>query len=746
MKLNAEFERELQKAIQQAHQEQYEIFSVEHLLGAVLQTARLKPLLHNLGVMPDKLLHELKDFTQQHIPKRKNADAKLPPVMSLGAQRMLQSAWQHSLSAGTQELRPEDLLVALYGEPESFALFLWRDKFGIARLKLLNEISHGSSGLGASHTKGETGSSEELGAVSAMERFCTHWSAADRETELPDFLQRDYLLKRLVQILSRQKRHHPLLVGDPGVGKTSLALNFAKRLLKGNVPKNLKALQFYELHTHKLMAGAKFRGELEERIELLSRELRAGEAKILFIDDIASLLATGNSGGQGLEISHLLRPLLESAKIHVIAACNHKEYKNALQKSNLQRFFQKLNIEECSKDEALAILAHKKTELENFHKLEIPPASLERAIDLAKRYLAERKLPDNAIDLLDEAGARLKLKEDHSKQLLPESLSEVVAEMTAIATENLQSQEGERLKHLQAKLKDKIFGQDLAVETLVKAIKFSFAGLAKENKPIGSYLFAGPSGVGKTELAIQLAQQLGLHFEKFDMSEYLEKHSVARLVGAPPGYVGYEEGGLLTDAISKHPYAVILMDEIEKAHPELINILLQIMDAGSLTDANGKNVDCRNIVLILTSNAGSKDFAKGSIGIGTRTGAAFDRAQLRNYFSPEFLNRLDAIVDFKPLSKEILQQVTQKFVADINQQLQKKAVQIQASEAAIAYLVDKAYDPVFGARPIHRQIDQDIKGPLVDEILYGRLRSGGQVWVELKDGQLDIRIEAAPGN
>ncbi|MAF92314.1 MAG: AAA family ATPase [Bdellovibrionota bacterium] len=743
MKLSPEFEIELQKAIQKAHQENFEIFSIEHLLTAILSTPRVNEISKNMGIPRESIVKELKTYIEDNIPKRKKENNKMPPVMSVGAQRMLQTAWHHSINSGGSEVRPEDLLVALYGEDESFGLFLFKDKFGVARLQLLNEISHGRSAT-KEFAVDEMGAEAENSFRSATDSFCSKLSDPAFKDQLPDFVERDYLLKRLVQILSRKKRNNPLLIGDPGVGKTTLARNFALRIQKANVPKNLKNLDYYELHITKLMAGAKFRGELEERMAALTAELTKEGKKVLFIDDIASLLNTGNSGGQGIEVGHLLRPLMEAENIFVIASCNHKEYKSIFEKNNAgARFFQKLNIEECSVTEAQKIIATKINEYEKFHKVKIPETSVHKAIDLGKRYLSDRKLPDNALDLIDETCARLKLKEDTENIELSEAeLSAVIAEMTSISTENLQSAEGAKLKDLKKNLLDKIFGQDEAVNALVEAVKFSFAGLSRENKPIGNYLFAGPTGVGKTELAIQLSKNLGLHFEKFDMSEYLEKHSVARLVGAPPGYVGYEEGGLLTDAISKHPYSVILMDEIEKAHPDLINILLQIMDSGSITDSNGKTVDCRNIVLIMTSNAGSKDNSKGSIGIAGAQLKAFDKTQLKNFFSPEFLNRLDSVLEFKPLSKEILIDVTKKFIRDMNLQLAKKKVEVEVTDEVIRHIVDIAYDPLYGARPIHRQIDKEIKAKLVDEILYGKLsENGGKVSISKKDEELVFTIK-----
>lgn len=732
MKLNTEFEFQLQKSLQKAHKEDYEIFSIEHMLICLTETARVQKLFKNLNLDKDQIKLELESYIEKNVPKRKNNKDDMPPIMSVGAQRMLQASWHHCMNSGKTQVNPEDLLVSLYAEEESFALHLLQDKHKISRLNLVNEVSHG--------TKLDPDDSEEDSEMdsfqSASDVFCTNWNS-DNVNEIDDFVARDYLLKRLVQILSRKTRNNPLLLGDSGVGKTSLARNFAKRLANGNVPSNLKNLEFFELHISKLVAGAKFRGELEERMGHLYQDLKKPGKKLLFIDDIASLLNTGNSQGQGLDISHIFRPILEDQNIHVIACCNHKEFKNIFEKNNPNtRFFQKLNIEECSKEEAAEILSTKVKSYEGYHKVSIPKESIKKSIELAARYLSDRKLPDSALDLIDETCAQEKLKDKSKTEIGPKELSIVVSEMSGVSTENLDSSEGSRLKNLESKIKEKIFGQDKAVETLVEAIKYSFAGLSKDNKPIGSYLFAGPTGVGKTELALQLSAQLGLHFEKFDMSEYLEKHSVARLVGAPPGYVGYEEGGLLTDAISKHPYSVILMDEIEKAHPDLINILLQIMDSGSITDANGKHVDCRNIVLILTSNAGSKDHSKGSIGIAPQIAGHFDASQLKNYFSPEFLNRLDSIVDFAPLDKNILENVADKFLNDLKEQLAAKKVVFHFNEEVTKFIVEEAYDPLFGARPLQRKIDELVKRPLVDEILYGKLATGGELSAKVENNKI----------
>lgn len=731
MKLSPEFEYQLQKAIQKAHKEDYEIFSIEHMLICLTSTPRVQKLLNSLNLDKEKLVDELEDYIQKNVPKNNKKGSDMPPIMSVGAQRMLQASWHHAMNSGKTQVNPEDILVSLFAEEESFSLHLLRDKHNVSRLKLLNEVSHGEK-LDSDEEEEDLENSFQ----SARDVFCTNWSLEDTKN-IENFVARDYLLKRLVQILSRKTRNNPLIIGDSGVGKTSLARNFAKRLAAGNVPKNLKDIDFFELHISKLIAGAKFRGELEERFSHLYEDLKKGEDKILFIDDIASLLNTGNSQGQGLDISHILRPILENENIHIIACCNHKEYKNIFEKNNTNtRFFQKLNIEEASKEEATEIITTKIKSYEDYHKTSISKECIGKSVELAARYLSDRKLPDNALDLIDETCARESLKNKPKKNIEASDLSVVVSEMSGVSTENLDSTEGSRLKDLEKNIKSKIFGQDKAVDSLVNAIKYSFAGLAKDNKPIGSYLFAGPTGVGKTELAIQLAEVLGLHFEKFDMSEYLEKHSVARLVGAPPGYVGYEEGGLLTDSISKHPYSVILMDEIEKAHPDLINILLQIMDSGSITDANGKHVDCRNIVLILTSNAGSKDHSKGSIGIAPSQNLHFNAAQLKNYFSPEFLNRLDSVVDFAPLSKKILSLVASKFLGDLRDQLNSKKVSFNFEDEVLQFIVDQAYDPLFGARPLQRKIDELIKKPLVEEILYGKLSKGGQLTISLESDRL----------
>ncbi|MFK8138812.1 MAG: AAA family ATPase [Bdellovibrionales bacterium] len=738
MNLNPELQIAFEDSVKKSVQESYEIYGVENLVLALLNTSSVKASLKRLGLTTENMITEIQSYLDKQADQLRTSKDKtrLNQNLSIGVQRMLSGAWAHAISSGKKQIGPLDLLATLYLEVDSYSLFLLKDKYSISKIQFLADISHkDQSGDSVTPRHDEQ---EELDPIS---KFIVDLSDADSQSHLVDFIARDYLLKRLVQICSRKNRNNPLIVGDNGVGKTALMLGFAFKGLNGNIPKNLKSHSFFQLKASSVVAGVKYKGELEERLQYVQSWLSSQTPCFLLVDDIGILLNTNSQQSGESDTAHSIRPLLENPEIQVIASCSHKDYKNIFDKTNyLARFFQKIQIEEANKEETKEIIKTELKNLQDFHQLTVSEDTVEPAIDLAKRYLTKTKLPDSPLDLIDESLAQLKLKDKGGSVLGTEDLQRVIADMSGIPTENLKSSTGDKLKTLEQDLSTKIFGQKTAVKELVNAVKFSFAGLSRETKPIGSYLFAGPTGVGKTELAIQLAKLLGNHFEKFDMSEYLEKHSVSRLVGAPPGYVGYEEGGLLTEAISKNPYSVILLDEIEKAHPDLINILLQIMDSGSLTDSNGKTVDCRNIILILTSNAGSKDHSKQSIGIQKVNHNQFNKEELKRFFAPEFLNSLDTIIACESLSIETLISVADKFMQELVAQLSKKDISIDYSREVLEYLVNKSYDPQYGARPIYRCLNDEIKSKLVDEVLFGKLANAGSLKISIKNKGLDFEF------
>lgn len=738
MRLSPKLEISLQHAIQEAHIQRHEIFSIEQFVLCLLNMSKIKNILINIGVDIDDFQNNLIAYVEENAQLKKDIKQNIPPILSTGVQRMLQNSWHQVMSSGKTHVEPEDILVSLFNEEDCFAKFELESKYNVSRINLINEISHGES----KSPNGEMETEEDFMSSprSALKDFTVDLIERAAENKLHPFVARDDLLKRIVHICSRKTKNNPLIIGDPGVGKSALALGFAMKIQENEVPKDLKGYNVYSLDSTRLFAGAKFRGEMEERLHALLKELTEKGKSFLIIDDIHAMLNTSGGQNASLDISHILKPILSDDNIKVIATTNSKDFHQSMEKnSSLLRYFQKFPIEEPSVEQSTEILSSFKKEYEEYHQVKIGNECLKKAVQLSKRYLFERKLPDKALDLLDETCAKIKLahkREDNTMTI--DDLHDVVASMSGIPSQNLNKSEGEKLKLLPQKLHEKIFGQDEAIQKLCQAVKFSYAGLNRDNKPIGSYLFAGPTGVGKTELAIQLAEVLGNKFQKFDMSEYLEKHAVSRLVGAPPGYVGYEEGGLLTEAISKNPYMVLLMDEIEKAHPDLINILLQIMDSGQLTDSNGKTVDCRNLILIMTSNAGSKDQSQTAIGFSNTHNIEFDMNQLKRFFSPEFLNRIDAVVPFHPLSKQTLSKIVEKFLAEIKEQMRSKNVEMDFDNEVVQCLLEKSYDPLYGARPIYRKLNDFIKAPLVDEILFGKLNPSGKVKIVCKNNELEF--------
>jgi ATP-dependent Clp protease ATP-binding subunit ClpA len=736
MTLHPDLELHISLTINQAMKKQYEIVTIEQLIFELLNEDRVKTLLKTCKVDIDRYRQNLEDFIEANTPSLDKNDPSANPQISVGLQRVLQRAWTQAMSSGKSEVMPTDIIVSIYSETDCHAHFYLEDTEKLSKVKLLQIISHSSI---SSQLKSHDDNVTIGGGESALGTYCVNLNLFLKKNphavvSRPDFQE------RLVGILARKTKNNPLLLGEHGVGKTYLVYSLAYSILNKKAPSFLKESEIYMLEAGLLIAGAKFKGELEERFLQIIKELEALDKKvILFIDDIHQVLSSSSTQSTGTDISSLLKPSLMRGKISVIATSTFKDLKNTFEKNKtLSRYFQKVELTEPSDDITLQILEEQSKGLSEHHQLEIPKELLAKTVALSKRFIFDRFLPDKAIDILDEACALYKLKDPKAKVLPDSAIEDAVSKITSIPSQNLSKDDKKSLRGLEDQLRLQIYGQDEAIKKVSASIKNARAGLQRENKPIGSFLFAGPTGVGKTELARALAKQLNLKFTKFDMSEYIEKHAVSRLVGAPPGYVGYEEGGLLTDAIAKTPYSLILMDEIEKAHPDLINILLQIMDDAAITDSNGKKVDCRNIVLIMTTNAGAVDMTKAAMGIVRDQMQPFNMDMIKKAFTPEFLNRLDGVIPFKHLPKERLLQVIEKFLLELQGQLKEKAIIFEYSQAVLEQLYNDGFDLAYGARPFYRIIQEKIKTPLIDEILYGKLEDGGTVKVDVKNNKIEF--------
>lgn len=757
--LSRELEKTLNQAVLSATTHGHEFVSLEHVLLALSENGEAKEILEACGVDLTDLKKELNEFLEKHCPQvRKDLiesrDRRWRPELTLAFHRLLQRAAIQVQSAGKGEVTAANVLVAFFYEEESHAVYFLK-KQGISQFDIIRYVSHG----GAEAEKrgadfGDPSSSEasapdvavttpegERKRKSLLESFAVNLNEKAAAGKIDPLIGRDDIIERMVQVLVRRTKNNPLLVGEPGVGKTAVAEGLALRIVEEKVPKALQKSVIYALDMGSLVAGTKYRGDFEQRLKGLLQELEALESPILFIDEMQMVVGAGGTTGGAIDASNLLKPALASGRISVIGSTTYKDYRSHVEKDRaLARRFQKIDLKEPSLPEAHEILKGLKDRYEKHHGVSYSEEVLNAAVEISARFLSDRHLPDKAIDVIDEAGARVRLR---AKPDLPpdqviavsvHDIEEVIAHMAQVPTRSVSSNDRQKLKNLESDLKNVIFGQDSAIQKVVAAIKLSRTGLGRENKPVGSYLFAGPTGVGKTEVSKQLAEILGNRFLRFDMSEYMEKHSVARLVGAPPGYVGYEEGGLLTDAINKSPYAVLLLDEIEKAHPDIYNILLQVMDNGTLTDSNGRTADFRQVILIMTTNAGTREGLKRTIGITSESPAQSQKRldAVKEIFTPEFINRLDSIVLFEELSEEVLLNVVRKFVGELTSQLLKKKIQLVVEEEALKWLQKKGYDPNYGARPLARTIDEYLKKPLVDEILFGSLEQGGEVRVSLE--------------
>jgi len=742
--LSRNLEQTLHRALAQANKRNHEYGTLEHLLLALTEDQDAIAVLRACGVDIDRLRRELTGYLDgelQSLVTNGNEDAK--PTASF--QRVLQRAIVHVQSSGREEVTGANVLVAMFAERESHAVYFLQAQ-DMSRLDAVNYISHGIAKVpGKTEQRRVRGAEEEEKAErgkkgnEALDAYCVNLNKKAQSGKIDPLIGRDAEVDRTIQILCRRAKNNPLYVGDPGVGKTAIAEGLARRIVKGEVPEVLKDATIFALDMGALLAGTRYRGDFEERLKNVLGELENTPGAVLFIDEIHTVIGAGATSGGAMDASNLLKPALASGTLRCIGSTTYKEYRNYFEKDRaLVRRFQKIDVNEPSVEDAVKILKGLKPYYESHHHVRYTAEAIRSAVELAARYINDRKLPDKAIDVIDEVGAAQMLlpPSKRKKTITVKDIEAVVSTIARIPAKSVSNDDKEVLRTLERDIKAMVYGQDQAIEALASAIKLARAGLREPEKPIGSYLFAGPTGVGKTEVARQLAKTLAIELIRFDMSEYMERHSVSRLIGAPPGYVGFDQGGLLTDQVDQHPHCVLLLDEIEKAHPDLFNILLQVMDHGKLTDHNGKTVDFRNVILIMTTNAGAADLAKPPIGFERSERLGDDQEAIERMFTPEFRNRLDAIISFKGLTPEIISRVVEKFVMQLESQLGDRHVTIELSDAARGWLADKGYDPKFGARPLARVIQEHIKKPLAEELLFGRLASGGTVRVDFKEGKL----------
>lgn len=739
--LNKDLELTLNLAFRFARERRHEYMTVEHLLLALLDNPAAGDALKSCGASLERLRQDLSAFIDSTTPLIPEGDLDRDTQPTLGFQRVLQRAVFHVQSSGKSEVTGANVLVAIFSEQESQAVYLLK-KIDISRLDIVNFISHGVTKSDKLDQSDEN--QDEAGETSVednryLENFTANLNVLAKNGQIDPLVGRDMELERTIQVLCRRKKNNPLLVGEAGVGKTAIAEGLAYRIVQQQVPEVIANATIYSLDMGALLAGTKYRGDFEKRLKSLLKEIEREKDAILFIDEIHTVIGAGAASGGVMDASNLIKPLLSSGRLRCIGSTTYQEFKSIFEKDTaLVRRFQKIDVTEPSVDDTTQILLGLKERYEQHHGVRYTQKALRAAAELSAKYINERHLPDKAIDVIDEAGA--------SQQLLPVSkrkkvinvpeIEHIIAKMARIPEKSVSASDKDVLANLDRNLKLVVFGQDAPIEVLTSAIRLSRSGLGNEEKPIGSFLFAGPTGVGKTEVTKQLARIMGVELLRFDMSEYMERHAISRLIGAPPGYVGFEQGGLLTDAVSKHPYSVVLLDEIEKAHSDIYNILLQVMDHGTLTDNNGRKIDFRNVILVMTTNAGVQETIRKSIGFKQQDHSHDAMAEINRTFSPEFRNRLDGIIWFQHLTKDIILQIVDKFVCDLQTQLDKKQVLLELSPAARQWLADKGYDQAMGARPMGRVIQEQLKKPLANEILFGRLSQGGEVRVDLRSDEL----------
>jgi ATP-dependent Clp protease ATP-binding subunit ClpA len=758
--LSRNLEQTLHRALSLASERRHEYATLEHLLLGLAEDPDAATVLRACGVDLEKLRTDLTEFLDKDLAGLAT-DRPGDPKPTAGFQRVVQRAAIHVQSSGRDEVTGANVLVALFSERESHAVYFLQLQ-DMTRLDAVNFISHGiakapgrSAQRPVSGTNGqqpETPPEQEREekpnrrSQDALSNYCVNLNKKAMAGKIDPLIGRDMEIERTIQILCRRTKNNPLYVGDPGVGKTAIAEGLAKRIVEGDVPEVLAKSTIFALDMGSLLAGTRYRGDFEERLKAVVNELEAQPGAILFIDEIHTVIGAGATSGGAMDASNLLKPALASGNLRCIGSTTYKEFRNYFEKDRaLVRRFQKIDVNEPSLEDSVKILRGLKLNYEKHHKVRYTEEAIRGAVELSAKYIHDRKLPDKAIDVIDEVGASRMLLPEHKrrKTVTLRDVEEIVAKIARIPPKSVSADDKETLRNLERDLKSMVFGQDKAIEALSAAIKLARAGLREPEKPIGNYLFSGPTGVGKTEVARQLAATMGIELIRFDMSEYMERHSISRLIGAPPGYVGFDQGGLLTDSIDQHPHAVLLLDEIEKAHPDLFNILLQVMDHGKLTDHNGKTVDFRNVILIMTTNAGASDLAKEAIGFGREVRVGEDEDAIKRLFTPEFRNRLDATITFAGLTQEIVGRVVEKFVMQLEAQLADRNVTIELSSAAKEWLAERGYDRLYGARPLSRVIQEHIKKALAEELLFGKLVKGGAVKVTLKDNKLDFEITEA---
>ena len=742
-----ELEVSLHLAFVEARQKRHEFITVEHLLLAMLDNPSAAHVLRACGADIEELRAVLNQHIETHTPVVPGT-GEVDTQPTVGFQRVIQRAILHVQSTNKKEVTGANILVALFGEKESHAVYFLNQR-AITRLDVVNYIAHGinktAEAQPSTHkTANETEEEGDNKNDGALANYTNDLNAVALEGKIDPLIGRDLELERVIQTLCRRRKNNPLLVGEAGVGKTAIAEGLARRIVEGEVPDILKDAQVYALDMGSLLAGTKYRGDFEQRLKAVLKELKDAPNAVLFIDEIHTLIGAGAASGGTMDASNLLKPALSSGQLKCIGATTYQEYRGIFEKdSALSRRFQKIDVPEPSVEQTIEILKGLKTRFEEHHSIKFSAAAITSAAELSARYINDRHLPDKAIDVLDEAGAaqRILPKSKQKKTIGKHEIEEIIAKIARIPARTVSHDDRNALKNLERDLKTTVFGQDKAIEVLARAIKMSRSGLGNPQKPIGSFLFSGPTGVGKTEVARQLAYSMGMPLHRFDMSEYMERHAVSRLIGAPPGYVGFEQGGLLTEAITKQPHCVLLLDEIEKAHPDIFNILLQVMDHGTLTDNNGRKADFRNVVIIMTTNAGAEALNKVQIGFTKAATSGDEMTDIKRLFTPEFRNRLDAIVSFAPLNKEVILRVVDKFLMQLEEQLHEKKVEVEFTAALKDHLAEHGFDPLMGARPMARLIQDTIRSALADELLFGKLANGGHVTVDMKDGKVVLEFD-----
>ncbi|QDC10897.1 ATP-dependent Clp protease ATP-binding subunit ClpA [Oceanicola sp. D3] len=750
-------EQAIHAALALANARRHELATLEHLLLALIDEPDAAKVMQACSVDLDELRSTLNDFIDEDLSTLVTEIEGSEAVPTAAFQRVIQRAAIHVQSSGRTEVTGANVLVAIFAERESNAAFFLQEQ-DMTRYDAVNFIAHGvakdpafgetRSVSGATDMEGEaaaeTVNAEPEEKESALSKYCVDLNAKAKDGDVDPLIGREHEVERCIQVLCRRRKNNPLLVGDPGVGKTAIAEGLARKIVQGETPEVLSQSTIYSLDMGALLAGTRYRGDFEERLKAVVTDLEKHPDAVLFIDEIHTVIGAGATSGGAMDASNLLKPALQGGKLRCMGSTTYKEFRQHFEKDRaLSRRFQKIDVSEPTVEDSVKILKGLKPYFEEHHDIKYTADAIKSAVELSARYINDRKLPDKAIDVIDEAGAaqHLVAESKRRKTIGAKEIEAVVAKIARIPPKNVSKDDATVLKDLEASLKRVVFGQDNAITALSSAIKLARAGLREPEKPIGNYLFAGPTGVGKTEVAKQLASQLGVELMRFDMSEYMEKHAVSRLIGAPPGYVGFDQGGMLTDGVDQNPHCVLLLDEIEKAHPDVYNILLQVMDHGKLTDHNGRTTDFRNVILIMTSNAGAAEQAKEAIGFGRDRRTGEDEAAIERTFTPEFRNRLDAVISFAPLGKDTILSVVEKFVLQLEAQLMDRDVTIELTPKAAEWLADKGYDDKMGARPLGRVIQEHIKKPLAEELLFGRLTKGGIVKVGVKNGEIDLRME-----